>query len=84
MDKWGQIVPNSAKRGQLKDLLQDTHCLFLGSVTGDYCLFLGSFYPDSFSIMGYFKAEGGLQGNFHLVYSVSKGDIFDIRKKIFW
>ena len=40
--------------------LQETHCLFLGSVTGDYCLFLGSLYPDNFSLITYFRAEGGL------------------------
>ena len=42
------------------DPLQETHCLFLGSVTGDYCLFLGSFYPANFSLIRYFKGEGGL------------------------
>ena len=65
------------------DPLQETHCLFLGSVTGDYCLFLGSFYPDNLSLIRYFKAEGGLQRNFHLVYSVYKGDIFEIWKNLF-
>ena len=41
------------------DPLQETHCLFLGSVTGDYCLFLGSLYPDNFSFISYFRVEGG-------------------------
>ena len=30
---------------------QETHCLFLGSMTGDYCLFLGSRYSDNFSLV---------------------------------
>ena len=60
------------------DPLQKTHCLFLGSNTGDYYLFLGSLYPDNFSLISYFKAEGGHQRIFHLVYNVYEGDIFDI------
>ena len=60
------------------DPLQETHCLFLGSVTGDYCLFLGSLYSDNLSLISYFKAEGGHARIVYLVYDVYEGNIFDI------
>ena len=41
---------------------QETHCLFLGSVTGDYYLFL---------LISFVRAEKGLQQNFQSIYRVS-------------
>ena len=60
----GDLLPVSWIRyrrliAYFSDPLQETHCLFLGSVTGDYCLFLGSLYPDNFSLITNFRGEGG-------------------------
>ena len=47
-------------------MLQETHCLFLGSVTGDYCLFLGSLYSDNFSLISYILE---LKGSFNEIFT---------------
>ena len=55
---------------RFSDLLQEIHCLFLGSITWDYCLFMGSLYSEHFSLINYFIAEGGHQLIVHPEYSV--------------
>ena len=54
------------------DPLQETHCLFLGSL-----------YTDNLSLISYFRLEEGQQLIFHPVYSAYKGNIFDIWKNLF-
>ena len=51
---------------------------FLDPLQETCCLFLGSLYSDNFSLISYFRAEGGLKRNFHLVYDVQECDIFHI------
>ena len=59
---WSIGVTGDLSSG-FSDQLQETHCLILGSITGDYCLFLAFLYSYNFSLISYFKTIFGSNKN---------------------